>query len=242
MIATLAQIVRRLSMFPYPALLCAAVLGTRIAAADADTAFPCAGVPVRVYAPSAGEAAQACEAATRTIRFMRGHKFLTERPLRIRIVERLPSRPHSSDLGQFDARTSEIKVLSYKICQELAVDKPPFKIPMSPALHKSFIVHELAHAIAHDNFEITKPSLGAHEYIAYTVQLAVMETTLREQILDRYTVDAFTDESEITSLYLELSPASFAVKSYKHLMNLPDPTSFYRRLLSGGFVPADVWE
>ncbi len=233
---------RRRAVVLDPLILCAAVLGMAFSKAGTGATFPCAGVPVEVSAPNAFEAGQACDVATGAIQFMRSHGFTTENPLRVRIVEHLPSRPYAIDLGQFDARTAQIKVLSYEHCREITRKQAPFQLSMSPALHKSFITHELAHAIAHENFSIPKPSREAHEYIAYTVQLASMDSALREEILALYPVDAFGDESEITSMYLGLNPAAFAVKSYKHLMSLPDPTSFYRRLLNGGFVSADVWE
>ena len=156
-------------------------------------------------------------------------------------VERLGPGSQAPALGHYDARAARIRILGQDHCSRLASGEAPFGLPMSTALYDSFMAHEVAHAVAQANFSMP-PSVEAHEYIAYTVQFSTMDSDLRRRVIERYPVEAFADESEISSIYLGLNPAAFAIKAYLHLRSAADPVAVYRRLLSGAFQPMGSWE
>ena len=69
-----------------------------------------------------------------------------------------------------------------------------------------------------------------------------MDPKLRQTVLDRYSVPGFNGESEMSYTYLAFSPSAFAVKSYRHFLQLSDPRAFYRRLLDGDArFPGSEW-
>jgi hypothetical protein len=177
-----------------------------------------------------------CLASLQTVSFMTSHGFDTSTPISISIEETFVVHPSAQVIGQYDSRTMEVSVSSFARCCELAKKRPIFRLKkMSRELYKSFIVHEVAHAIAQSNFTIEHPSKVAQEYIAYTIQLATMEPALRNHILSAFDNAAFAADKEISELFLALAPETFAVKAYKHFQAPEHGTAFLRRLLTGDF-------
>ena len=201
----------------------------------------CAGGMTEVTAPSPVDALRVCEVVRATTDFMQTRGFDPPSRLRIDVVERLGPGSQAPALGHYDARAARIRILGQDHCSRLASGEAPFGLPMSTALYDSFMAHEVAHAVAQANFSMP-PSVEAHEYIAYTVQFSTMDSDLRRRVIERYPVEAFADESEISSIYLGLNPAAFAIKAYLHLRSAADPVAVYRRLLSGAFQPMGSWE
>jgi hypothetical protein len=79
---------------------------------------------------------------------------------------------------------------------------------------------------------VPKPSLEAHEYIAYVVQLATLPDVLQQQLLASFSNPAFYHEREINGIFLQLDPEVFAVKAYRHFVTQSDPQTFFQRLLN----------
>lgn len=207
--------------------------------AAAPPVHACAEADATVVARRAADAAVACVAAEQAVRFMSAHGFTTDFHIEICVVEdssELDDGPPA--FGCFDARSARVKVLSLTGCQALLGGKPMFRLPLNDELYRSVIVHEVAHAIAARNFPIRHPSHVAHEYIAYTVQLATMSEALRRRILERIDNEAFGADGEISELFLALGPEIFAVKAYRHFLRPGHGAAFYRRVLSGDFRPS----
>ncbi|MEN8249138.1 MAG: DUF6639 family protein, partial [Bacteroidota bacterium] len=89
-------------------------------------------------------------------------------------------------------------------------------------LHKSIIIHELAHALFWNNKGNHIIAREFHEYFAYTIQLALLEKSHREQIILSSDVPAFSNRSEISEEYYLLNPTRFAVKSYLHFISVKE--------------------
>lgn len=200
----------------------------------------CDGTPVWVKHRHSVDADLVCSAAKSTFEFMRRNGFGATKSITVQVLDQPAEAFRNGELGRFDGNRRETLILSFAVAQIEARDSPPFNTPMNKELYQSFVVHELAHAIAHSAFEIARPSVVAQEYIAYTVQLATMPPALREEILARYRVDAFADESEMSELYYAFDPCVFAVKAYRHFMTLSEPQAFYKRLLTGAFQPENT--
>ncbi|MBS3803302.1 MAG: hypothetical protein KGY54_02060, partial [Oleiphilaceae bacterium] len=176
----------------------------------------------------------ACKAVGTALRFMRGQGFRVDVRFTIALVDR-PLSLHGSEVaGTYDSRSFHIEVPYFSRAQEMAQRHPPFRMSMSHALWQSFVAHEVAHAVAQANFQIPKPSLEAHEYIAYVVQLATLPEPLRQQLLASFSNPAFEHERQINQIFLELDPEVFAVKAFRHFLAQPDPKAFFQRLLNSG--------
>lgn len=211
--------------------LCAALLAPAPAGADA---IACPTQGVSVIHPEAAAGASLCAAVAEAVAFMTGHGFELKTPFRIQAVDRITQSHLATTLGTFNAKSREIDILIYGAAVAFLPDRPPFGIPMNPELYRSFVVHEVAHAVAHPNFK-ARPTLGAMEYIAYTVQIATMPEPLRRRVLESVQTEAFDKPGEIGDQLLMFDPARFAVKSYLHYIRPENGAAFYRRLLSGDY-------
>ena len=137
------------------------------------------------------------------------------------------------------ARAPQRTYLWRNACKKICNGIRFFGLQLSRNLYRSFIVHELAHAIAANNFTIEHVSTASQEYIAYTVQLATMARSLQKSIFTTFTHEPFLNEGEITSLFYYLNPEVFGVKAYRHFQRLENGADFYRRILTGGFQPME---
>jgi len=193
----------------------------------------CSGTNAVVDAQVDADFETTCAMARRTTDFMRRYGFDVSHELRIIVVDALTTHDALPVFGTFDDRSGDVTVLSFSASQKATKGRSIFGLEMNDALHQSFIAHEIAHAVAQKNFRISRPSITAHEYIAYTVQLATFPPPVRKQILEVIKVGAFENEHQIDETYLFLNPEYFAVKAYLHLMKAENGARFYKRVLSG---------
>jgi len=175
-----------------------------------------------------------CRAVEDAIIFMRAQDLKQRAPVTIRLVDKLGETSVASAVGTFNGRNASIEVLTYEAAVQLLPDRPAFGIPMNPSLYRSFIVHEVAHAIAHPNF-VRKPQVAAHEYIAYSAQLATMPEELRAAVLKNVDTDGYDHLKEVGDLLLAVDPNRFAVKSYLHFVYNGDGETTFYKLLSGWY-------
>lgn len=152
----------------------------------------------------------------------------------VAIVRRLP-RGHSLHyLGYFDRGAGRVVVLEYPRCVEkTAAFGGLFDLPMTPALYRSLLIHEITHAVIEQNKSASRLRKAAHEYAAYAIQLSTMDGELRRRILASYPHAAPIADRELSGLYHDLSPADFAVKAYLHFTMPDNGCDYLRDLLRG---------
>jgi hypothetical protein len=204
-------------------------------AAAVEEAQPCGdGIVVVAEAPADRE--QACAAVEDAIPFLRGAGLTPPPPTTIRLVEAIPGNGTGHSLGRYDARTGEIVLLSPAAAVAAAqCGSPAFGIPMSPALWRSYVVHELAHAAAERHFAPRARSLVASEYIAAVAQLATLPEGERGVILEQYAdTEPYTRPREMSELYYFMDPCRFAVKCYLHYLQPGNGDAFVRHVLDRG--------
>lgn len=193
----------------------------------------CEGIPVLVICRDEADARAACQGAAEAIAFLRGQGLNTAVPLEVDVVDDCVERHGWPVMGQTDTRTMRIEILSYAACQRAARERPTLGTAMSPDLHRSFVAHEVAHAIAQFNFAVPRPPVAAHEYVAYVTQFATMAPELRRTILARHDNAAWERLDDISEMVYFLAPEVFAVKSYRHFLASPHPREDLARLLGG---------
>lgn len=199
--------------------------------------IPCPNTNAIVDAVDVEDFAMACEVVADTAQFMQSHGFDVSDQLNVAVVDEITTLHPYPVFGQYDSHLKAIEILSYAACTKLSGERQIFGQRITEELHRSFIAHEVAHAYAHRSFRFNTPSVVAHEYIAYSVQLATMAAELRKTILKSINVGAFENKKEIGETYLSLNPDYFAVKSYLHMMKAENGKWFYQRLLNGEFRP-----
>lgn len=182
----------------------------------------------------------ACTGAARALTYMLDKDFREPPEISIRIIDSLQENSVPVAHGHFDAKTKTATVMSRTVYQDARVQNRVLGLPMDTELYSSIFTHEVAHAIAHENFAVEKPPTVAHEYIAYTVQLATLPDALRNRILTAIPGTGFEHEREISELYMAFDPDRFAVQVYRHFMRSTNRTEFFARLLSGAFKPTPI--
>ena len=215
---------------------CLAVLAAMFATPAAAAERRCIGTNTTVNADSAHDAHLACAGAADAVGFLAQQGFTVDTVMQIDIRDivflHAQEKPSFRVLGQFDADLNLILVTSTAGQRQMAAEKPIFGVPYDEALFRSVVAHEVAHAIAEDNFQMTEPSRLAHEYIAYIVQIATMPARLRYQVFDHHQVPAFDSEVEINPMVYGLNPDVFAVKSYLHFRRPGVGVTFLQTLLN----------
>lgn len=228
----------------HPWLCLAALLGAHGAwmsafAAEHDTTT-CPAIVVDQGAGSAEDRALVCDGAAKARVFFRSHGIGVERQIRIRlhaagIVER------ANHIGLYDAEKDQVELLTFERAKRQTLKDSLFGMQMNEALYVGVVVHEIAHAIAGQHFEIRPASVVAQEYIAYAAQLSTMAPCTRSKILQRYDLAAFDDIEEMSSTFYGLNPSGFGIKVFRHYQSLsgPERGQFIRDLLSGAVRPID---
>lgn len=181
------------------------------------------------------DVADACEAVKSAAPFFGIAGLAMPGNIVIRLVGE-SSSPFLDDheIGHYDAKLHAIVMRDYRAAAaQSRLMEPGLGAVASRAHWQSYIVHELAHAAIHAGCDQTSPSRAIHEYVAAVAQISALPEAHRARLLNGYRdLEAFGRESEITEIYYALNPRYFAVKSYKHYRQLPDPQAFLRGLLN----------
>ncbi len=196
----------------------------------------CADTEIIVVAEKKSEQEWVCLAVQDAIGFLRAINIGISGPLTIQVVDNLPINHDHHAIGQYDPRSNKIHLLNYQATILAASTSPPAcGVSVGPALWRSYAIHELAHAVAQQNFSANAPTFTASEYIAAVVQFATLPKSLRKEILQNCdNLSGFVGKTDITALYYFLDPCKFAVNAYLHYLKPENGPSFIHRLLNEG--------
>ena len=198
-------------------------------AAHADESR-CSNINVQVYSADRSDVDTACEAAREAISFLRTNGLDTTRALEVYLVKTLPDMAHLSAYGCYDTSRHRVYMLFFSECIKQETWAGP---QMDRALYKSLLVHEVAHAVAAANFTYTKPSMLAHEYVAYVTMFATMEPSKREHFLKRFSGHGFDSVDQMSMPFFLLDPFRFGTEAYRHFLKLDNQKTFLEDVLSG---------
>lgn len=192
-------------------------------------ALDCGRAHVVLEAGGAADSRLACEAVEDAVAFLSSHGLDSGQKVSLTIVEDLPSRDRYSALGQFDTRRGEIRILSLAHSLQACAGNPPFGVPMSSEIHRSFIVHEVIHALTYvGSREVSPLKL---EYVAYVGQFASMPTDLREHLVAVSGAPPFVTDEEISVEAYRLDPSRFGIRSWLQFRDAGDGSALLHRAL-----------
>ncbi|MFM9848041.1 MAG: DUF6639 family protein [Hyphomicrobiaceae bacterium] len=176
----------------------------------------------------------ACNAVSDVVRYFSGTGFQVPTKVSVHFANLggEGARGHSLAHGLFDPLRSQIVI--YR-----ASNVRPWGQSWSPKLVESFLRHEIVHTVIWDVMKANPKRLGRewHEFIAYAVQLDLMDADLRNRVLGAQTsVGPITDLSEVNEFSYGMNPEAFAVVAYKTYL-ARDGAVFVRQLLNGEIIP-----
>ena len=194
--------------------------------------FRCSGTDAVIRLEAPANTDWICEGAAAAIDFLGAIGVPQRATVEINIVETLPSGLRDA-VGCYDWLHGDIHVLGSDRCIRDTEAPQAFRVPNDAGIYRSYVAHEVAHALAAGSFGFAHPSAAAQEYIAGVVQLSVLEPGQRSEILSRFPGDGYDGAVEINFLNYQLDPGRFAVEAYRHFMKQKDGGAFVERLLSG---------
>lgn len=206
-------------------------------AASGAAMLECPAVAATVRHEDGQSARIACEAAADAVGLMAAHGFAVEAPIEIEVVGELAGGAGPHVVGQFSAADGRVRIRTLADAARSPGEQTGFGVPMTPELYRSFIAHEVAHAVAQRNFTGPRPSLEAHEYIACVVQFATMAPDLRDRLLAAIDTRAFARDEEISGTLYLIAPGVFAAKAWLHFLSPGNGDAFLQRLREGRFRP-----
>lgn len=207
------------------------------AAEKADSTCP--AIVVNIGLGSVADRALVCYGAAKARGFFRSHGIGVKRRIRIRL-HAAGIGERANHIGLYDAKNDQVELLTFEQAKRQSIKDTLFGMQMDEPLYVSVVVHEIAHAIAGQNFEIRPAPLVAQEYIAYAAQLSTMEPGMRSKILQQYDLAAYGGIEEMSSTYYGLNPSGFGIKAFRHYQSLPGRSQFLRGLLTGVIRPMDL--
>ena len=190
----------------------------------------CQQANVVVRGADGEDALLACAGAHDAAAFLAGQGFAVTAEVSIDIEHTLPPVVDASAAGCYLPNENRVVVLAYA---DLARRDAWFGMTMEPALYRSFVAHEVAHAFAAANFEIAQPAIQAHEYIAYVTMLATMAPDLRARLLARYPGERFDDDVQINATVYLFDPQRFGVRAYRHFLRRASGRDYLRAVVTG---------
>lgn len=197
----------------------------------------CAGIDVQLRFANGEDPELICGAVAEALKVLASLGVAQRHTITINIVT-LVSVARYLGFGCYDARVDEISLVAGDAFAGSSVGEDFFKVPNSPALYRSLIAHEVAHAVVSQHLD--EPlTVAAQEYIAAVVQFSVMDPETRARVLSRFPGEGFDSVSEINgSLYL-FAPAWYLVNAYRHFVKQQHPHAFIRRIIAGDIVMRD---
>jgi hypothetical protein len=219
------------------ALLIAGVMASPTRAQQPPSLDPgiqrrCTEAGVEVKAASAEEWRLACEAATEALKLLARCHIAPRVPVRVELSSEV-RRPFGGVVfGLFDPKQEKVLITQYTNVASLVSDTPFGGLPR-PDFYKSLIVHEVIHAVMHQNYWRPPGSHAAYEYAAYALQIESLPPDVRKTFLQTVNVGADETEFAFNDAILAFDPFFFAARAYAHFARSPDGCTHLRALLEG---------
>lgn len=197
----------------------------------------CPGTQADIAELAGTERASVCEAVQTAETILRNCGIGPKRRYIVRLVPEVRNVYGNCIFGQFRSGQDVIAIVEPGAIAALVAaipDGEPMGIykRLPPAdLHRSLIVHEVSHAIAHQNLTIA-PCLAVHEYIASVAQISALSVQSREIYLAAFAGEDIFSTEMFNDLVLSMNPARYTAAAYRHFQRPEHGCAFVRRLLT----------
>lgn len=189
--------------------------------------YRCETPNVGVFGDDRRSASLACDGAKRAVTFLRAHGLRVSSEVGVELVDQLANEAAA---GHLVSSSKKAVVLNYANFLEFG---EWLRVPIDAEIYRALVAHEVAHVVAAHNFQISKPTIQAHEYIAYVTMFATLNATRRELVLSKFSGDGFETEQQMnTTIYL-CDPMRFGAEAYRHYVKKGKDVDFLHSILSG---------
>ena len=192
----------------------------------------CEKQPVEVTGQSSHENRLVCSAAGDALRLLARCEISARRPLQVDVVPEVRHPLGASILGHFDIRQQKVRIVEEAKIHPLIQGTPYANLPRRD-FFRSLVVHEVVHAVMHQNLKRSATSHAAYEYPAYALQIESLPPKVREQFLQSFEQPAIHSDHIFNDAVLMFDPYFFAARAYSHLKAAADHCANLNALLEG---------
>lgn len=215
-----------------PLLCLGLLLGAAPAAMAQEPAAlqPCPDSVAQVAGALAADRQDACRGAQAALAFFHSLDLEPTDPPTVEITAVLPPEVGETAVGCYLPQRKRILMLPYR---QFLKQRTWFSLPIDRELYRSLAAHETAHAMAACHFAIERPTIQAHEYVAYVAMLSAMPPALRARVLRAYPGEGFDSEDRITPMFYMFDPMRFGVQAFRHYQKPGIGPAFLKSVLAG---------
>jgi len=193
---------------------------------------PCPGTPVDVAAQSPDEHGLACSAAAEAIHRLAVCGITPRRPVRVQIMSEVRHPFSGAIFGLLDTKQERVLVTQEANVQTL-LDGTPYAALPRRDFYRSLIIHEVVHAVMHQNLKRPASSHAAYEYPAYALQIESLAASVRDMFLQSFDQRAIKADPIFNDSILFFDPYFFAARAYLHFKSSADGCSHLAAILDG---------
>lgn len=193
---------------------------------------PCPDTSVEVAAESPGEHRLACSAAAEAVQRLAVCGITPRRPVRVQIMSEVLHPFRGAIFGLLDMKQERVLVTQEANVPAL-VDGTPYAALPQRDFYRSLIIHEVVHAVMHQNLKRPALSQAAYEYPAYALQIDSLPASVREKFLQSFDQRAIKSASTFSDAILLFDPYFFAARAYLHFKASADECSHLAAILDG---------
>lgn len=217
-----------------------ASLGHHPSATDFVGQERCAEAAVHVTGASATERRLACSAASEALQLLGQCQISPRTPPHVEILNEVRQPLGRPIFGLFDTKRGRVAITRFANVSGLVKGTPYDALPQEE-FYKSMIVHEVVHAVMHQNLKRPATSLAAYEYPAYALQIASLSPSTRQEFLRSFGQIEIGPDSIFSDALLHFDPFFFAARAYQHYRTSVNGCTHLSALLLQGnarFIPA----
>lgn len=197
------------------AFIFATVLGAIPLAADAQDGFvECSGDGISVWAETPELQSLLCGLADEAVSSITSCQLPQIHPVRIEVVGEIV-HPFATCLAAFDCDHDRIRIVVRDDYTELVEPDDPYADFPPDVLLRTLLFHEITHALIEQNSLGREVPPVDHEYISASIELAHMEPSWRQTILDYANLDV-PAEGRINIWTYRMDPRRFAANAWLH--------------------------
>ena len=191
----------------------------------------CPAIPVSVVAGSPEEGDVACSAARTALELLGRCRIHPRKPFDVHIVDEVRHPQNGAIFGLYDPFQQRAVVARPSTLRRWS------KVPHTPSsavdFYRSLIVHEVVHAVMHQNLNRRASTHAAYEYPAYALQIELLPPEVRNGFLQSFDQQAVRAASLFNDAVLLFDPFFFAARAYHHFKDATDGCAHISALLDG---------
>jgi hypothetical protein len=187
---------------------------------------------VRVAAASVDEHEVICLGAGEALVRLGRCGILQRRPIEIEVSDVVRNPFGMPIFGRLDLSSEVVFVAKFVKLDSLIGDLPYRKLSKTE-FYRSLVVHEVVHALMHQNYRRQPMSRAAYEYPAYAIQLESIISRQGDGILPAGGVAGSESRVLFNDVILGFDPFYFATRAYEHFSSSVDGCATLQRLLAG---------